>query len=1103
MKIYRLYVLLLSMLLVFSSGFAQRRMEKLDRGLVAVKVNSGVYLSWRVFGTDPEDVSFNIYRDGTKVNTSPITGATNMTDRAGTTASTYTVKSIINGEERGIGATAKVWGSQVKTLNLRRPAGLTMPDGGTCTYEPNDINVGDLDGDGQYELVVKWYPSNAKDNSQSGYTGNCYLDAYKLDGTFMWRIDLGINIRSGAHYTQHLVADFDQDGKAEVVCKTAPGTRDALGSHLKYGPAANDNNGADYRNSGGYILSGPEYLTIFNGQTGAEMATINYVVLRGNVGSWGDTYGNRLDRFNSTVAYLDGVHPSMVFQRGYYTRLVMAAFDWDGKTLSHRWTFDSNNADSRAAHGQGNHSIMAGDVDGDGRDEIFTGQAAIDDNGKLLWTTGFGHGDANHLGDFDPDNPGLEIFSVTEHKGSEPDHYLCEARTGKILVGQGSGTDNGRGMTGDIDASHRGSEIWSNHVDGTRDCKGGLVSTKKGSCNFRVYWDGDLQDELFSGNQIDKYDGGAFLPLQTLEGWSCNGTKATPNLSADILGDWREEVILHYEDQLLISTTTIPTDYKLYTLMHDPIYRNAISWQQSAYNQPPHLGFWLADFDNVPTPNIVVDNTDCNGDADGSAYYDDCAVCVGGNTGLEPCTSYGQAEDACEFDGTVDSNNGGYQGSGFVNFTNAVGSSISFNLMALEAGTYTFSIRYANGSAAARPMTLTAGANTATLNFAPTGSWTTWKLQEVTLTLGDLVTPVNISADDATGGPNLDLFIFPDENILLGSCIEDCTGLMGGTAVLDNCGECTGGTTGAQPCVQDCNGDWGGAASIDGCGVCSGGNTGLTACLGSLPGDGFCDADGVLEAIHKGHLGEGYVNLANNLGSSANWYMVSSKAQTASITIRYANGSGTARGMDVVVNGAVQDAIIGSATADWDVWTSETVSLQLTAGVNAIELVATDGGGGPNIDILIFNTEGLTAGSCDADCNGVVGGSAYIDNCNTCVGGNTGIEACEQDCNGDWGGTASIDECDVCSGGATGVDPCVIQTIQLRAGWNLIGCPLVGETAIAEALSGIWAKVEVVKSNTQYYNTSQDDMLNTLQYLEWGRGYFIKVNADCELEWAF
>ena len=263
-----------------AESYAARQMERLDRGLVAVKVDGGVYLSWRMFGTDPETVAFNLYRDGIKINAEPITTSTNWTDKGGLLNSKYEVRPVINGVEKSADKTVNVWNGQKFTIDLDRPAGGTNKSG-SYTYSPNDIAVGDLDGDGEYELVLKWDPSNSKDNSQKGYTGNVYIDAYKLNGKKLWRIDLGVNIRAGAHYTQILVGDYDLDGFAEVAMKTAPGTKDGSGKFLSKGPAANDDDAADYRNSSGYVLSGNEYLTIFDGRTGTEMATVNYNPGRG------------------------------------------------------------------------------------------------------------------------------------------------------------------------------------------------------------------------------------------------------------------------------------------------------------------------------------------------------------------------------------------------------------------------------------------------------------------------------------------------------------------------------------------------------------------------------------------------------------------------------------------------------------------------------------------------------------------------------------------------------------------------------------------------------------------------------------------------------
>lgn len=581
--------------------FGARQMEGLDRGLVAVKTSGGVFLSWRLFGTDPGTIGFDVYRDGAKIATVASDAATNYTDNAGTASSKYFVKPLIDGSPLASDPATSVWPSQVQKIALDRPA--AGPD---HTYTPSDIAVGDLNGDGKWDLIVKWEPSNAKDNSQSGMTGNVYLDGYELSGTKLWRIDLGVNIRAGAHYTQMLVGDYDGDGKAELACKTAPGTKDGAGAYISKGPASSAVHASDYRNTDGYVLSGPEYLSIFNGQTGKEMATVEYNPVRGNVSSWGDNYGNRLDRYLATNAYLDGKKPSMVFQRGYYTRMAITAYDWNGTTLSQKWAYNSATSGT-GSYGQGNHNLTAGDVDGDGNDEIIEGASAIDHDGKFMYSTGLGHGDALHMGDMDPDNPGMEVWEVHEDKASAYGYELHDAKTGKILWGTQTGTDNGRGMAGDIDASSPGYEMWSSSGAGIYSCKGKQLSSSKPSINFRVYWDGDLQDELLDDVTISKWNGSGATNLLKLTGASCNSTKATPNFSGDLLGDWREEVILHDDANLYIHTTTASTTNRVYTLAHDPVYRLAMSWQNGAYNQPPHLGFLLgAGAAKVPKPDITL-----------------------------------------------------------------------------------------------------------------------------------------------------------------------------------------------------------------------------------------------------------------------------------------------------------------------------------------------------------------------------------------------------------------------------------------------------------------------------------------------------------------
>ncbi len=542
------------------------RMERLNRGLIAVRAGNANYIGFRMYGFEydagnPGNVAYNIYRDGTKVAT--VTNSTNYQDASGSASSTYTVRPVIGGVEGAVSETARVWNQQYLRVPLQVPPGGTTPGSPQCetaneayTYSANDGSVADLDGDATYDIVLKWDPSNAKDNSQSGCTGNVYIDAYKLDGTRLWRIDLGRNIRAGAHYTQFVVYDLDGDGKAEIAVKTAPNTRDGTGQFLRLGPAANDDDNADYRSvsnaSGrtGYVLTGPEYLTVFNGQTGAELATVAFDVGRGTVNSWGDNYGNRVDRFLATAAYLDGTGlPSVLMARGYYTRTTLTAWNFRSGQLTQHWKFDSNTTRSDAAGhpytGQGSHSMTIANVDGDRGQEILYGAMAIDDTGAGLCSTGYNHGDAEHVGDLVPSRPGLEFFMCNED-GTHPAYHLRDARTCAILQqGPINGADTGRCVAGDILASNAGSEMWSSSVDGLLSAtNNGNLGGKPSSTNFLVWWDADETRELEDANRIDKYGTSGSTRLLTADGvTSNNGSKSTPTMTCDLFGDWREEVV--------------------------------------------------------------------------------------------------------------------------------------------------------------------------------------------------------------------------------------------------------------------------------------------------------------------------------------------------------------------------------------------------------------------------------------------------------------------------------------------------------------------------------------------------------------------------------
>ncbi len=576
-----------------------RQMENLDRGVVAVKVSTGVFVSWRVLGTETADVTYNLYRDSVKLTN--ISVASNYIDKSGTASSKYSVSAVVNGSEQQISPSVSVWGSNYLQIPLQIPDGGTTPDGVAYTYSANDCSVGDLDGDGQYEIVLKWDPSNAKDNSQSGYTGNVYIDAYKMNGKRLWRIDLGKNIRAGAHYTQFMVYDLNGDGKAEMACKTSDGTKDGIGNVI-------GNAGADYRNSSGYVLTGSEYLTIFDGTTGKALYTGNYEPARGTVSSWGDSYGNRVDRFLGCIAYLDGVHPSLVMCRGYYTRAVLVAYDWNGSTLTKRWTFDSNSSGNSSYAGQGNHNLSVADVDDDGKDEIIYGSCTIDDSGKGLYTTGLGHGDSMHLGDLNPNRPGLEVWSCHEDAAGNGGvgASFRDAKTGSVIFKFGASDDVGRACSADLTAQYPGEEVWAAGSP-LYSCSGQNIGSAPSQKNFAIWWDGDELRELLDGTSITKYGGGTLLSAAGCA--SNNGTKSTPCLQADILGDWREEAVWRTSDNkyLNIYTTTDLTSRRIYTLMHDSVYRLGIAWQNVAYNQPPHTGFFLGSgMATPPQPSIYL-----------------------------------------------------------------------------------------------------------------------------------------------------------------------------------------------------------------------------------------------------------------------------------------------------------------------------------------------------------------------------------------------------------------------------------------------------------------------------------------------------------------
>ncbi|MDQ0824119.1 rhamnogalacturonan endolyase [Arthrobacter sp. B2I5] len=600
-----------------------RQVENLDRAPVAVLTDQGVTLGWRMLGLDKDSVGFHVIRDGVQITDEPIRSTTTYVDPAGTAASKYVIKTVGNGNGQDkLSAEFSPLAQNYLPIKLDKPADGVSKDGKPYTYTANDSTVADLDGDGAYEIIQLWNPSNAQDNSKSGYTGNVYVDAYKMDGTKLWRIDLGRNIRAGAHYTQMLAYDFDGDGKGEVAFKTADGTTDAAGTVIG-DPAA------DYRNSAGYVLSGPEFLTVFNGASGTIMDTVPYDPPRGSVAAWGDSYGNRVDRFLAGVAYLDGEHPSMMFSRGYYTRTVLVTYDLVNGKLVKRWKFDSDVAGAEYK-GQGNHNLSVADVDQDGKDEFVFGSMTIDDDGTPLYNTKLGHGDAIHTGDLDPSHPGLETFAVHESMSQSGNRGATfrDAATGEVLWSIPAVKDTGRGATGDIDPRFPGSEswavggdaAWNSPVGFLMSAKGERISDKIPAANFMAWWDGDPLREIVDHDF--NADAGVGVPTVSKWNWETetsdrlltatgartnNHTKGNPSLQADLLGDWREELVFPSADstELRVYTTTSPTEIRLRTLMHDPMYRTAVARETVGYNQPPHPSFFIGEGMQTPAAPAV------------------------------------------------------------------------------------------------------------------------------------------------------------------------------------------------------------------------------------------------------------------------------------------------------------------------------------------------------------------------------------------------------------------------------------------------------------------------------------------------------------------
>ena len=576
---------------------ANMQRENLNRGLVVTKTKGGdsVCISWRYLEEDPLTTGFNVYKNGKLLNKQPITAVTFM-KVAGAEAAEYEVRTVDDGREShrkdGTFTLKADAPNGYLSIPLDIPADGQTPDGWRYRYSANDCSVGDVDADGEYEIILKWDPSNSHDNAHDGYTGNVIFDCYKLNGKHLWRIDLGRNIRAGAHYTQFMVYDLDGDGNAEVVMKTSDGTVDGKGKVI----GDKDADYVSHTGRVGRILKGNEYLTVFSGETGENLCTVDYVPGL-NSGDWGDDYGNRSERYLACVAYLDGKHASVVMCRGYYARTTLTAWDWDGEKLKQRWAFDTQTDKWRQWAGQGNHNLRVGDVDADGKDEIVYGSMCVDDDGTGLYNTRMGHGDAIHMFGFFPDSDKLQVWDV--HENRRDGSTFRDAATGEVIFQIKSNSDVGRGMAADIDPTNWGAEMWSSASGGIRNVKGEVVGRGRVPVNFAIWWDGDLNRELLDGVRITKYNPAEQNVFTLFDaGWECssnNGSKNSPCLEADILGDWREELLVRTRDnrELRIYLTDIPTPYRFHTFMQDIPYRLSVATQNVAYNQPSELGCYF------------------------------------------------------------------------------------------------------------------------------------------------------------------------------------------------------------------------------------------------------------------------------------------------------------------------------------------------------------------------------------------------------------------------------------------------------------------------------------------------------------------------------
>lgn len=934
--------------------------EYLDRGITAINTGNGMLVSWRFLANDSDNAEFRLYRNNKLIYTSKTSEATSFLDLEGNSNSSYKVITIENGNTISSDNCSMISNETYFEVSLDIPTA-----GADYTYSANDCSVGDVDGDGQYEIFVKWDPSNSKDNSQSGITGNVYIDCYRLNGKKLWRIDLGKNIRAGAHYTQFLVADFDCDGKAEMTCKTADGTIDGIGKVI-------GDKTKDYRNDAGYILEGPEYYTLFDGATGAALDTVDYEYPRGEVSkkTWGDDYGNRCDRFLGAVVYCDGVHPSAVSIRGYYTRMTAVAYDVINKKLVKRWGFNTGYDSSAPGYADGNHNCMPADLDNDGKQELVIGAVCLDDDGSVLWCTDQGHGDAMHVSDLLPDHPGQEVWLCHEH---EPYGVsLLDGKTGEIIFHYDHSKDTGRCTAGNILASNPGSEFWGANAAAVYDGNGNTISTKRPAQNFLIYWDGDLERELLDGTTITKMtDANTIETLFTAD--SCvsnNTTKANPCISADIFGDWREEVIFATADSrhLRIYTTPNTTDYRITTLMHDTQYRMQVAAQQTGYNQPPHTSFYLGSDEKLPERPVVKLNS--NGLKEKGAFI---------NTNTKYCLKNKNSGQYMEIESNPQNGTNVIQKNGKMINPQALwkfedaGDGYYYIYSAFDNNPkYLLDVDYGkteNGANIGIFENTNADAQLFKLLDNDDGSFlivTKCTSYKSCIEIKNGITEENANVQQwERNGHDCQSWILEPVNYV-GSANDVIVGDVnhdGKVNVFDliitkrNLN--TNRFTGFERQFADTNSD--GFINVDDIKemnnfmVKKSKFTAVNDKSSLYYANEMTFSKGVKEDTNKGFKNNGYLNLDNCIGSFVEWNIYVPESGNYICNFNIANGSPVNRSMRIEINGKTNNIIQNfETTGDWTTWINHQVTLTLDKGNNIIRMTSETETGGSNIDYLYF-----------------------------------------------------------------------------------------------------------------------------------------------------